>query len=232
MSMEQYTPQQGMDVYGADGEKVGTVDEVQQDYVVVRKGFFFPEDHYIPLGAIASQTDDGVYLNVTKDQALEQEWNVAPAATVDYDETDRVDETVDRDVVEERDEATIPVHEEELVARRREVDRGDVEVNKRVVAEEAEVDVPVTQERVEVTRRAVDRDVTADDDAFEEGTIEIPVRGEEAVVDKQARVVEEIDIDKTAETHTERVRDTVRREEVDVEGEEIDTDVDVNRDRG
>jgi stress response protein YsnF len=35
-------------------------------------------------------------------------------------------------------------------------------------------------------------------------------------------VVEEIDIDKTAETRTERVTDTVRREEVTIDSEEVD----------
>ena len=95
-------------------------------------------------------------------------------------------------------------------------------IEKDVVAEEQTLDVPVTEERVEVTRRAVDRDAGADDTAFTEGTIEVPVRGEEVEVDKRARVVEEVDVDKTAEQHTERVADTVRREEVRIDGENID----------
>ncbi|MBA2760340.1 MAG: hypothetical protein H0U38_11705, partial [Chloroflexia bacterium] len=43
---EQWVPQQGMTVLGSDNEKVGDVDMVEQNYFVVRKGFFFPEDHY------------------------------------------------------------------------------------------------------------------------------------------------------------------------------------------
>ena len=38
----------GDDVYGSDGDKVGTVAEVQPSYIVVEKGFFFPTDYYIP----------------------------------------------------------------------------------------------------------------------------------------------------------------------------------------
>jgi hypothetical protein len=44
----------GADVFGADGEKVGTVATVYPSYIVVEKGFFFPTDYYIPMSAVAS----------------------------------------------------------------------------------------------------------------------------------------------------------------------------------
>jgi stress response protein YsnF len=44
-------------------------------------------------------------------------------------------------------------------------------------------------------------------------------RSEEAVVSKEARVVEEVVIHKDAEQRTETISDTVRRTEVDVEDE-------------
>jgi Domain of unknown function (DUF2382) len=53
--------------------------------------------------------------------------------------------------------------------------------------------------------------------AFKEGTIEVTETHEEPVVNKQARVVEEVIIDKEASQRTQTVRDTVRRTEVDVE---------------
>lgn len=250
--MTNFVPQIGMDVVGADGEKVGEIDAVERDYFVVRKGFFFPQDHYIPLSAISSYDEDGrVFLNVTKDQALEQEWGNPPVESTGaiYDRTDTVDTTatnygqgdltgyaadVDTDYVGDRtvdagyvddqrrlnvdDEGrTIEVHDEELTATKREVERGAVRVSKDVVEEQQTLEVPVTEEEVEITRRRVNRDVTDADHAFEEGTIEVPLRGEEVDVEKRARVVEEIDIDKTAREHTERVSDTVRREDVTVE---------------
>jgi len=73
---------EGADVYGADGGKVGSVIAVQPGYVVVEKGFFFPTDYYIPSSAIASAGDDGVYLNVTKDAALNQGWDAEPTGEV------------------------------------------------------------------------------------------------------------------------------------------------------
>ncbi len=121
------------------------------------------------------------------------------------------------------DEIAVPLTEEELAARTREVERGEVRIEKDVVSEQQTLDVPVTEEEVEVTRRRVDRPAT-DADAFEEETVEVPLRGEEVEVEKRARVVEEIDIDKTAREHTEQVTDTVRHEEVRVEGENVEVD--------
>jgi stress response protein YsnF len=60
--------------------------------------------------------------------------------------------------------------------------------------------------------------------------------GEEAVVGKTARVVEEVVVSKTAEEHVENVDDTVRRTDVEVERDnDADTTtgsgVGTNRDR-
>jgi hypothetical protein len=68
-----------------------------------------------------------------------------------------------------------------------------------------------------VERRPVDRPVQPGDAVFEERVIEASERSEEAVVTKEARVVEEIGLRKEADTRTETVRDTVRRQEVEVE---------------
>ena len=113
----------------------------------------------------------------------------------------------------------VPVKEEELTATKRPVERGAVRIEKDVVEERQTLDVPVTEEEAEITRRRVDREVTNAEHAFEEGTINVPLRGEEVDVEKRSRVVEEIDVDRRALTTTEQVTDTVRREEVTVEGE-------------
>jgi hypothetical protein len=64
----------------------------------------------------------------------------------------------------------------------------------------------------------VDRSATEPDlAAFKEGTIEVTETHEEPVVAKQARVVEEVVVEKDVQEHTETVRDTVRRTDVDVE---------------
>jgi stress response protein YsnF len=83
-------------------------------------------------------------------------------------------------------------------------------------------DVDLVREWVEVVRRPVDRPVAAGEDAFRERTIEAEERREEAVVTKEARVVEEIGLRRTQETERETVSDTVRRTEVVVEEDEDD----------
>ncbi len=115
-------------------------------------------------------------------------------------------------------EATIPVMEEQLEVGKRAVERGGVRVRSRVIEKPVEEAVRLREERVSVERRPVNRPVTdADLNAFREGTLEVRERGEEAVVSKQARVVEEVVINKDVGERTETVRDAVRRTDVDVE---------------
>jgi uncharacterized protein (TIGR02271 family) len=234
---QQYAYHEGMTVYGADGEKVGKVVAVDPAYVVVEKGFFFPTDYYVPTSAIASATEDELYLTVSKDEALNQAWDQPPPATEGFaaagypaDATTVAREAgaaatgYDRTTadVEDRDRIRVPVHEEELRAVTRERERGAVRVEKDVVAEERALDVPVTEERVRVRQVAADRDATADPTAFEEGVIEVPVRGEEVELEKRARVAGEVEVEKERVGRTERVAGTVRKERVRVDDQNVE----------
>jgi uncharacterized protein (TIGR02271 family) len=217
----------GAEVFGADGDKVGTVAAVYPGYVVVEKGFFFPTDYYIPRNAIASSDADQLFLNVSKDAALNSGWDIQPvnleATTADiatgagaYAAEDRVTGT--RIATDE--EIRIPVVEEELTATVRPQEAGTVRVEKDVIAEERTLEVPVTEERLRVERRVVDRPATAADTAnFEETVIEVPLRSEAIDVVKEARVTEEVVLSKEAVQRTEQVADTVRKEKVRIEEE-------------
>ena len=120
----------------------------------------------------------------------------------------------------ERDE-TIPVVEEQLNVGKRAVEGGRVRVRSYVVEQPVQEQVDLRDERVSVERRPVDRPLTgADRDrAFQERTIEAEEKSEEAVVNKEARVKEELVVNKDVNQRTETVSDTVRRTEVDVEDE-------------
>lgn len=112
----------------------------------------------------------------------------------------------------------IPVVEEELQVGKRAVERGGVRVFTRVVERPVEEQVTLREEHATIDRRAVDREVTdADLDAMREGTIEVRERSEEPVVQKVARVKEEIDVGKRVDERTETVRDSVRHTEVEVD---------------
>jgi uncharacterized protein (TIGR02271 family) len=97
-------------------------------------------------------------------------------------------------------------------------------------AESGTVAVPVTEERpvearvnlreehVSVQRRPVDRPATeADFNKAATANLEVTESAERAVVSKEARVVEEVQIGKQATERTETIRDTVRKTDVDVE---------------
>jgi uncharacterized protein (TIGR02271 family) len=118
----------------------------------------------------------------------------------------------------------IPVIEENLQVGKRTVEQGGVRVRSRIIEKPVEETVRLREEHVVVNRQPVNRAVTDSDFAtFKEGEMEITERAEEAVVSKQARVVEEVSIGKQVQEREQVVSDTVRRTDVDVE--EIDTDV-------
>jgi uncharacterized protein (TIGR02271 family) len=115
-------------------------------------------------------------------------------------------------------EEVIPVVEEQLVVGKRDVNRGGVRVRSYVTETPVHEQVRLRNERVNVERRSVDQPLSAaDGDAFRERSIDMTATGEEAVVGKNARVVEEVVVSKTAEEHVENIDDTVRRTDVEVD---------------
>jgi len=112
---------------------------------------------------------------------------------------------------------TIEVIQEEIQVGKRAVETGGVRVRSYVHEVPVEEEVRLREEHVEVERRAVDRPATAADlDNLGDKTIEVREMQEKPVVSKDARVVEEVRINKTVEENTATVRDTVRKTEVEV----------------
>ena len=128
------------------------------------------------------------------------------------------DKVTNRDQLSGNQEEVIPVVEESLVVGKRDVSRGGVRVRSYVSETPVHEQVRLRNERVNVERRTVDQPLSAaDGDAFQERTISMTATGEEAVVGKTARVVEEVVVSKTADERVEEVSDTVRKTEVDVD---------------
>lgn len=115
------------------------------------------------------------------------------------------------------DDEVIPVVEERLLVGKRDVSHGRVRVRSYTYETPVSEQINLSEERVEIERRPVDRAVSPGDDAFRERSIEAEERREEAVVTKEARVVEEIGLRRTADTHSETVSDSVRRTDVEIE---------------
>ncbi|MGI4789008.1 MAG: YsnF/AvaK domain-containing protein [Janthinobacterium lividum] len=126
------------------------------------------------------------------------------------------------DLQAERDlnsQITIPIVAEELQVGKRSVERGGARIHTFVTERPVEAQVTLRDETVTIDRRPVDR--LATDADFQTQDITLTETGEEAVVSKTARVVEEVVVGKTATDRTETVRDTVRR--TDVEVDDLDT---------
>lgn len=112
----------------------------------------------------------------------------------------------------------IPVIQEELKIGKREVERGGVRIYQRVIETPVKESIGLREEHVNVERHAVDRPVDpADINAFQETTIELRETAEEAVIEKTARVVEEVVVGKEVSQREQQISETVRRTEVEVE---------------
>jgi stress response protein YsnF len=182
------------------GDTLGTIREMivntDTEYV---EAIVLDDGREIPASAIRLG-DDAVYLR----QAAH-----APAATG----AER------RDVQDVEGEITIPIVAEEIRVGKREVLGGGVRVNVHVEETPVEKQVTLRNEEVEAHREQVDRPLSEAEaaKAFREGAVEIREHDEQAVIAKQARVVEEVVIDKDVRERTEQIEDTVRRTDVDVE---------------
>jgi len=145
--------------------------------------------------------------------------DVQPRSTVrDQSAQSNTSATMPR-TVNTGDQQKLQVVEENLNVGKREVQGGTVRVSTRVTERPVEEQVHLHDEKVVVERHPVDRPATsADLNTFQEGTIEVTERHEEPVVNKSARVVEEVVVGKEVQDRTETVRDTVRRKDVEVEG--------------
>lgn len=109
---------------------------------------------------------------------------------------------------------TIKVIEENIAVGKREVQTGSATVRAKIVEKPVQETLRLREEEIYIKRNPVDRPATAAD--FKEGTVTVTETAEQAVVGKDARVVEEIEVGKKAKTRTETINETVRKTEVDV----------------
>lgn len=139
--------QPGTRVYSSDEQHVGDIEAVALNHLLVRKGFFFSKERYIPFDAVGRIEQDGVFLTVAKAQLDTMAWDAPPPETA--------------------------------------------------VAS-------TTPSNIDLA-------------AFKEGTFEVRAAYSEVVVEKRARVVEEIVLKKDVTERVETIQGTVRRTRVDVE---------------
>ena len=86
-------------------------------------------------------------------------------------------------------------------------------------AEQVDVPVELRRDKARVTREPVAEGMS--DREMGEDSIEVTLREEQPVVEKQAVAKERIAIEKEVETETEMVSDELRKERVDVDEENV-----------
>ncbi|SDG64949.1 conserved domain-containing protein [Planococcus glaciei] len=167
---------------------------------------------------------------------MDTDRNRTDSGMLDRDRTDRDFTDTDRDRMDtdhdfaDSDEERLRLHEERLQVNKDRVQTGEVNVSKRVVEDQQTIEVPVEREEIYVERRPVNEEVDGDStigrDAYQEGdNIHIPLTEERVNVSKTDVVSEEIVVGKRKVQDTEVVKETVRKEEAD-----IDDDSDLGRD--
>lgn len=147
----------------------------------------------------------------------------ATGAGVNSNRFNDMDEDI-RNRTDLTDEQKLELHEERLLVNKERVQTGEVRVEKDVVEREERVDVEVEHDEVYVERRRVDGDREATGHSFDATTdrdeIRVPVTEERVDVTKKDVVAEEIIVGKDKVKDTETVRETLRKEEAHIEGED------------
>jgi uncharacterized protein (TIGR02271 family) len=114
-------------------------------------------------------------------------------------------------------EQVLRLAEEQLNVGKRLVEEGTTRIRRFVTTRPVEAQISLHEEHAEVVRRAVANPSSLTDVDWSDKTIEVTETAEQAVVSKSARVVEEVVLGKKGSDHVETVKETVRRQQVEVE---------------
>jgi uncharacterized protein (TIGR02271 family) len=115
--------------------------------------------------------------------------------------------------------ASVKLSEEQLKVGKREVVAGGVRLRKVVRTETVNQPVTLKREELVVERVPASESRRASERAFEQDEIYVPLRREEAVVQKEATVREEVRVRKDARSEQHTISEQVRREDVEIERE-------------
>ena len=242
LDIQRLRQSQGAPVYDQDGDKIGSVNEVfvnehggQPEWLDIGTGFFGTHHVLVPLAG-ATAYEDGIRVNYQKDFVKD-----APDVDLDDDYVAPADEQrlyshygvtrgtsgstrslpeADRYLTDDDAEQQITRSEEELAVGKHDVEQGRLRVHKWVETEHVDVPVELRTEKARVTRERLDQ--PTGEHAIGDDSIDVTLRKEEPVVHKDVVAKERIGIEKTTETDQRTVSGDVRKERVEVEGDDDD----------
>jgi uncharacterized protein (TIGR02271 family) len=240
----------GAPVYDNDGDKIGKVDEIFYDkqtripeWIGVGTGFFGAKRVLVPVKGSAPH-DDGLMVAYPKEQVKDSpdidedeisqrcEADLARYYGLGYSkqrsqtglvEGQRQPSRTGAERQSGSGQQSVTRAEEEVEVGKRPVEAGEARLKKWVETEPVALDVELQREVARVSRERIDQPVGEHE--FSEEEVEMPLHREKPVVQKQAVAKERVGLEKDVQTDTHTVRDEVKKERVEVEG-------DVDKQRG
>jgi len=239
---------QGRTMAGPDGAKVGTIEAIYLDdqtgepeWALVNTGLFGTRSTFVPL-AQATDAGDSVqvpyekqlvkdapninpdsHLSEQEEQELWRHYGLEYGAGGDGVDDRGPDTAVGRDTSGPTTDNAMTRSEEELRVGTAQRERGRVRLRKYVTTEEQQVTVPVRREEVRVEREPItdaNLDAATGGPEISEEEHEVVLREEEAVVEKRVVPRERVRLDKETVTDERQVSEEVRKERIEVEGDE------------
>ena len=243
LTLERLDTLRGSPVMSSDGETIGNVEEIfydeqtrQPEWIGIGTGFLGSKRVLVPVQG-ADVREDAFYVPYSKDQ-------VRSSPDVDGDEISQQTEAElysyyglpysearsDTGLPEGGTEAAMSApdtsveregevvrSEEELRVGKQQAQTGRARLRKWVETEPVQVDVELQRETARVTREQIDEPVG--DAAMGDQEVEVELRGEQPVAQKQAVAKERVGLEKDVQTDVETVTDEVQKERVELEGD-------------
>jgi uncharacterized protein (TIGR02271 family) len=114
-------------------------------------------------------------------------------------------------------EGVLRLAEEQLQVGKQMIEDGRTRVRRYVTERDVSADVTLHEEHAEVLRRAINEPASLKDIDWADKEIEVVETAEHALVNKTARVVEEVSLKKVGTEHVETVHEKLRRQQVEIE---------------
>ena len=231
---------QGCDLHGEGEEKIGEITDIYLDratdepeWLAVTTGMFGSGVSFVP---VAGAVRDGDHIDVPYAKDVVKD---APNADADGElspeEERRLYEhygvawgefrhgaPAGHDTSGQTTDSAMTRSEEEMVVGKREKETGRARLRKYVVTEDVTKTVPVSREEVRVEREPItdgNVDHALEGPAISEEEHEVVLNEERAVVSKTTEPVERVRVDKEVVTEQQTVSDDVRKERIEVEGD-------------
>lgn len=228
----------GYTVVDRNDSKIGTLECLWSDhsgepaFIGVRSGWIFGSNHVVPAQSVTvGQRSQRIRLPYEKDRVkdaptLKADSEMSPAKEAEvskyYGVVGAASKTPMRsqetgDTSQSEQTGTMKLSEEQLKVGKREVEAGGVRLRKVVRMETVHEPVQLQHEEVVIERVPSTSGPAAGQAKFSNEEVYIPLRREEAVIEKEPHVREEVRFRKENQTDEQRISENVRREDIEVE---------------